>query len=93
MRYANAEFAASQRFLSGVRKLSQVFPVPRFIKVRTKTEALGILNKPSIGWTVDLDRAIGIFCIDRIAANVEVQSAARKVWTVVDCKSCAACVG
>jgi len=42
---------------------------------------------------VDLDRAIGVFRIDRIAANIEIQSAAGKVRTVVDCKSCAACIG
>ena len=50
--------------------LSHVFPVPRFVEVRTKSEALRVLNKPSIGWSVDLDRAVGVFRINGIAADI-----------------------
>ena len=73
--------------------LLHVFPVPGFVEVRTKPEALGVLNEPSISWCVYLDRAVGVFRIDGIATDIEVQSATSKVWTVVDRKTCAAGVG
>ena len=52
--------------------LFYVFPVPRFIKVRTKAEALRVFDEPLIRRSVYLNRAIRILRIDRAAADVEV---------------------
>ena len=71
-------------------ELPNVFPVPGFVEVRTKTEALGVAHEPSIGGSVDLNRAVRIARIDRAAANVKIESAAGEVWTVY-CESSAAC--
>ena len=50
-------------FICGTRRqnesgLSYVFPMPRLVKVRTKAEALGIADEPSINWRINLNRAI-----------------------------------
>src|SRR5690349_11430833 len=72
-------------------ELLNVFPVPGFVEVGTKTEAFGVAHKPAIRRRVDLNRAVRVARVDGAAANVEIERAAGEVWTV-DCKSGAACV-
>src|SRR6185503_5716998 len=69
--------------------LLDVFPVPRLVKVRSKTEALCITDQPTIRRRVDLDRTVRIVCIHRAAADVNVQRATSEVWTI-DCESSSA---
>ncbi len=73
--------------------LLHVFPMPGLVKVRTKAKALSVFDEPAIGGSVDLDRAVRIFGIDRTAADVEIQSAASEVRAVINCKTRATCIG
>src|SRR5690349_17918337 len=60
--------------------------MPRLVEVRTEAEALGVAHQPAISRSVDLNRAIRVFRVHRIAANVEIQRATGEVWTV-NCES------
>ena len=66
--------------------------MPGFVEVRTKTEAVGVAHEPAVNRSVDLDCTIGIFGINRAAADVKIERAAGEVRTV-DCQTRAAGIG
>src|SRR6185369_2590938 len=60
-------------------KLLHVFPMPRLVEVGPKPEPFCIPHQPLVSLTVNLDRAIGIFRVNRIAPDVQIQSASGEV--------------
>src|SRR4030095_778396 len=63
-------------------ELRAVFPMPGFVKVRIKTEAVGVLDQPLIDLRIDLHGAIPIVSADRFAAHVDVQRATGEMRAV-----------
>ncbi len=56
--------------------------MPGLVEVWAEAEALGVFHQPFVGRCVDLNRAVGIFRVNRIAADVDVQRAAGEMRAV-----------
>ena len=55
--------------------------MPRFEKVGYKTESSGVLNEPFVRRSLYLDETIEIFGYNRLTADVNVDSASRRMST------------
>jgi hypothetical protein len=60
--------------------------VPRLVIVRAEAESIRVANEPLVDARLYLYRAIGVVCLDGLAADVEVESATGEVWAI-DCQA------
>src|SRR5437588_8491545 len=61
---------------------ADVFPVPRFIIIRTEAELVCVLYEPAVNIRLNLNRAVRVLRLNGVAADVEVERAARGVRAV-----------
>src|SRR5436305_1609638 len=62
--------------------LLHILPMPRLVKVWTKTETFSVAHEPLIDGRFNLDGAIGISGVNRIAAHIEIQRPPRRVRAI-----------
>lgn len=60
-----------------------IFPVPRFVKVRIKPEFRCILDQPFVCGRLDLDQAIRILGCHRFPTDVNIESVAGKMRAIL----------
>src|SRR5687767_10342591 len=68
--------------LGGDSRSAHVLPVPRLVVVGAEAEALGVPDEPLVDVGLDLQRAVRVLRLDRLAADVDVEGAAREVRAV-----------
>src|SRR5215510_9514233 len=62
--------------------LLHVLPMPRLIEVWPEAEAVSVSHQPLVNWCIHLDRAVGVLRVDRITADIQIQSATSEMRTV-----------
>src|SRR5437868_11061049 len=65
-----------------LRRRADVLPVPRLVVIRTEAELVCVLDEPAVGVRLNLNRAVRVLRLHRLAADVEVERAPGEVRAV-----------